>query len=166
MTFTKSPMATKPEDSQPSTQDGASPPVKRSKKKKIPTNELNLNMYVLTNGGLESTSMASVWYFVNGIGDTWLSPKIFERMLLEDPNLAELAKKAESDEDKKIVEAKVLDIFKKQYMMLLWKKFNSIKGLVTDYVIEKSSTKEWQDDIDNYKDVAKEPDEIKFIEYN
>ena len=123
-------------------------------------------MYVLTNGGLESTSMASVWYFVNGIGDTWLSPKVFERMLLEDPNLAELAKKAESDEDKKIVEAKVLDIFKKQYMMLLWKKFNSIKGLVTDYVIEKSRTKEWQDDIANYKDVAKEPDEIKFIEYN
>ena len=139
---------------------------KRGKKKKIPTNELNLNMYVLTNGGLESTSMASVWYFVNGIGDTWLSPKVFERMLLEDPNLADLAKKAESDEDKKIVEAKVLDIFKKQYMMLLWKKFNSIKGLVTDYVIEKSRTKEWNDDIENYKDVAKEPDTIKFIEYN
>ena len=127
---------------------------KRSKKKKIPTNELNLNMYVLTNGGLESTNMSSVWYFVNGIGDTWLSPKVFERMLLEDPNLADLAKKAESDEDKKIVEAKVLDIFKKQYMMLLWKKFNSIKGLVTDYVIEKSRTKEWNDDIENYKDVA------------
>ena len=102
----KSQTATEPEESQPSTQDGVSSPVKRSKKKKIPTNELNLNMYVLTNGGLESTSMASVWYFVNGIGDTWLSPKVFERMLLEDPNLAVLAKKAESDEDKKIVEAK------------------------------------------------------------
>ena len=122
-------------------------------------------MYVLTNGGLESTNMASVWYFINGIGDTWLSPRVFERMLLEDPHLADLAKKADSDEDKKIVEAAILDIFKKQYIMLLWKKFNSIKGLITDYVIEKSQTKEWNDDIEKLKDEPKEPDEIKLIEY-
>ena len=162
MTSTKLQTDTNPEESQPSTQEDAAP---RKKRKKIPTNELNLNMYVLTNGGLESTNMASVWYFINGIGDTWLSPRVFERMLLEDPHLADLAKKADSDEDKKIVEAAILDIFKKQYIMLLWKKFNSIKGLITDYVIEKSQTKEWNDDIEKLKDEPKEPDEIKLIEY-
>lgn len=135
-------------------------------KKKVPVNELDLNMYVLTNGGLQADLYQSIWYFVNGIGETWLHPKLFERMMLEDPDLTELAKKADTDEAKKEVEAKILDIFKKKYLLLLWRKFNSIKGLVTDYAIEKSRTKEWNDDLESYAEVPEEPSEIKFVKYN
>ena len=86
-------------------------------------------------------------------------------MMLEDPDLTELAKKADTDEAKKDVEAKILDIFKKKYLYLLWRKFNSIKGLITDYVVEKSRTKEWNDDLESYKEVPEEPSEIKFVKY-
>lgn len=141
------------------------PKVEKKSKKKTPVNELDLNMYVLTNGGLQADLYQSIWYFVNGIGETWLHPKLFEIMLLEDPDLTELAKKADTDEAKKEVEAKILDIFKKKYLYLLWRKFNSIKCLVTDYVVEKSRTKEWQDDIEAYKEVPEEPSEIKFVKY-
>lgn len=122
-------------------------------------------MYCLTEGGLNVDTNASIWYFVNGFGDTWLSPKQLERMLMLDEELTDLAKGAETDEQKKEVEAKILDIFKKKYLYLLWKKFNSIKGLITEYVVEKSKTKEWEDESLEQQELPDEPSEIKFKKY-
>ena len=122
-------------------------------------------MYCLTQGGLNVDTNASIWYFVNGVGDTWLSPKQLERLLLLDEDLTELAKKAETDEQKKEVQDKILDIFKKQYLLLLWKKFNSIKGLITEYVVEKAKTKEWEDESLEQKELPDEPLEIKLKKY-
>ena len=77
----KSRTDTKPEESQPSTQDGVkseTQKVEKKSKKKTPVNELDLNMYVLTNGGplhateVPSTLMISMLFLRNryGMGST------------------------------------------------------------------------------------------------
>lgn len=151
-------MAKKPDKKEEQKEVVQEPAEKKTPKRKLAAREANLSMYIYANYGVEPSTKANIFYLgPRWIGADWMCPGLFEEFLYRSSEeLKPLVDKP--DELRK----KITQIFKEKYLMLLWTRFNSIKGIVTDFVTEKIDTQEWNDAVKEALEAPQEKTQIEF----
>ena len=151
-------MSKKPDKKEEQKEVVQEPAEKKVPKRKLAAREANLSMYIYANYGVEPSTKANIFYLgPRWIGADWMCPGLFEELLYRhESELKPLADKPEE------LTKKIMQIFKDKYLMLLWTRFNSIKGIVTDYVTEKINSPEWDAAVKEAKEAPEEKTQIEF----